>query len=117
MGYYCEGAYSSGPYRSAVSSSPVDSGAAVVSDAGTSSANGLYQVDGTFRGKNNYVNGSNSIYWDGAAWVLFDDINVGDIAYVGEGDSDYPWEAVWSTSHGDDPAPSVTRFGGGGGGD
>jgi hypothetical protein len=82
----------------------------LVSGAGTSASNGAYTLDGQENGKNKYVLGSNYISWDGSDWIIYDDVDLGEVAYKSSDDTEFPWQATtWTGVGGAAPPPTVTE--------
>lgn len=82
----------------------------VVTGAGTATSNGIYTATGFVNGKRTYLDSNtlNTISWDGGEWNLHDDSEGSDTYVAGE-NTDFPWQASWSTNTGSDPAPQVAE--------
>ena len=93
---------------------PVPPTCVMVSGAGTSRANGTYEVDGQVNGRNNYsqVAGDSLIFWEFTGWVLLlTDTGTGSGAYRSTGDAATPdlatgWSVAFNVSN---PPPTVTH--------
>jgi hypothetical protein len=81
----------------------------LVSGAGLESTDGTYTLDGQESGKNRYIFGDNYIYWTGVEWLIYDDA-FGDFSYASSDDTEFPWQATFTTTNGEDPAPAVTEI-------
>lgn len=91
----------------------------LVNGAGTNAANGIYtkrgstDIDGILRnyyvkiGSQDYTE-SDAISWNGSQWSIWDtDGNIGSY-YFSSDDVDSPVDAVWETTNGDDPPPTLS---------
>jgi len=81
----------------------------LVSGAGTTTSNGIYTFYGQGNGKNEYIYGENSIYWQDINWSLYDD-SLGQISYVLQEDVQFPWLGSWTDDNGIAPFPTVTEI-------
>ena len=79
----------------------------LVLGAGTENSNGTYTLNGQENGKNKYILGPNYIDWTGE-WLIYDD-TYGDFTYASSDDTEFPWQATFITTNGEEPAPSVTE--------
>jgi len=83
----------------------------LVSGAGTTSSNGTYTLSGQENGKNRYVSGSNVINWDGSNWLIYEFVELEDVAYISSDDVEFPWQVTtWSEANGSVPNPTVTKI-------
>ena len=85
------------------------SSSVLVSGAGTETSNGTYTLDGQESGKNRYIFGDNYIYWTGEEWLIYDDAS-SDFSYASSDDTEFPWQATFITTNGEDPTPAVTEI-------
>jgi hypothetical protein len=84
--------------------------AAIVSDAGSTSANLTYSRETNLtNGKRKYVNSTFSIEWNAspAQWEIKSSATV---LYLSTSDTEYPWDATgWVVGSGTSPAPTVSQ--------
>jgi hypothetical protein len=85
------------------------SSSVLVSGAGTTTSNGIYTLDGQENGKNKYVFGDNYIGWSGSEWLIYDEVSLSDWGYASSDDTEFPWQAIFITTNGDEPDPTVTE--------
>jgi len=83
----------------------------LVSGAGTITSNGTYTLSGQESGKNRYVSGSNIINWDGSDWLIYEGVELAEVAYFSSDDVEFPWQVTtWSEASGSGPNPTVTEI-------
>lgn len=82
--------------------------AIIVSGAGTTEADGTYTLDGQQEGKNRYVLETNYVGWSGSEWQIYEDVFIGDVLYSSTDDTEFPWDAVFTTANATPPPPTLT---------
>lgn len=105
--------YISQPAAPAAPSFDPATASVIVSGAGTPTANGEYPPFDTFNGKPRYkkTTSTNLVFWNGGAWIVDDEEDVGAPAYSSTQNVAYPWlVTVWAVEDGALPVPTVGHF-------
>jgi hypothetical protein len=94
-------------------SGDIANSAILVSGAGIPSSNGTYVKTGFAEGKPLYNSGLNTIAWSSSDshWYINDDEGIGDVVYISNDNTSYPWQATnWTPTEasGIPPAPILT---------